>query len=364
MGGVGHGQLDVEGRALPRLGVEPDGALVHLDDAVADRQAQAGALADALGREERLEDLVAGALGDAAALVAHGDVQAVLLGRLDGAHAHDARAAFHGLHAVLDQVDQDLRDLVAVEVGAQAGGDVDLEAHLVAVAGLERAGGAVHGLSHQVLDVDRLQVHAALPREVEQVADDLLAALGLLRDELQVVVEVVAVGELLPEDVRVEQDRAQRVVELVRDAGGHLAHAGQLLGVDDVAVHVAQVAPGHVELDAHALRLLDHERQAHGLLGHAAVHGDRLGAAGGVPAGAAVELVLGEELVGVREDVADLVLAGRGVALVVAAVGPRQRQSGEAGVVGRRRLGVLAAAGSRPRTRRRGVCAAGRAPRS
>jgi len=51
-------------------------------------------------------------------------------------------------------------------------------------------------------------VHATLPREVEEVADDLLAALGLLRDELEVVIQIVAVGELLPQDVRVEQDRA------------------------------------------------------------------------------------------------------------------------------------------------------------
>src|SRR3970040_210420 len=51
----------------------PDAAAVLVDDAVADRQAQAGALAGVLSREEGVED-AAGDLGrDARAIVADGD---------------------------------------------------------------------------------------------------------------------------------------------------------------------------------------------------------------------------------------------------------------------------------------------------
>ena len=50
-------QVDAEGRALARFAVDVDEAVVLLDDAVDGGQAQARALADALGREERLEDV-------------------------------------------------------------------------------------------------------------------------------------------------------------------------------------------------------------------------------------------------------------------------------------------------------------------
>ena len=259
-------------KVVPRsgLGVEPDVAVVHLDDAVADGQAEAGALADALGGEEGLEDLVAGALRDAGALVADGEV--------------DAAAAL-GPRAALTRTVPSRPSMASTPFltrftstwviwsrsrsARRPGVDVDHRSTTWPLGSQRRRAAESTAGCTTSRTSTRLDVHPALPREVEQVADDLLAALGLLGHELEVVVQVVAVLELLPEDVRVQQDRAQRVVELVRDAGRHLAHGGQLLGVDDVAVDVAHLAPGDVELGAHALRLVDHERQAHGVLGHA-----------------------------------------------------------------------------------------------
>ena len=49
-------QRDPERRAAPDLAVRRDLAAERTDDAVADREAEPGALADRLGREERLED--------------------------------------------------------------------------------------------------------------------------------------------------------------------------------------------------------------------------------------------------------------------------------------------------------------------
>ena len=71
--GLGHvpGQVDLEGRALARLAVDVDEAVVLLDDAVDRGQPQAGAFAHLLGGEKRLEDVVQGLLVHAAAVVAH-----------------------------------------------------------------------------------------------------------------------------------------------------------------------------------------------------------------------------------------------------------------------------------------------------
>src|SRR5262249_8879908 len=60
-------QEDVERGALARLGIDIDEAAGLLDDAVDGGEPEARALADLLGRKERLEDLVADVGGNAGA---------------------------------------------------------------------------------------------------------------------------------------------------------------------------------------------------------------------------------------------------------------------------------------------------------
>src|SRR5688500_14645125 len=75
------GNAHDERRAATELGLEGDRAAVLLDHhVVGDRQALAGTLADALGREERIEDPAARGLGNASAGVAHADLAPVLVG--------------------------------------------------------------------------------------------------------------------------------------------------------------------------------------------------------------------------------------------------------------------------------------------
>ena len=62
---------------LPELGIRIDEAAGLLDDAVDGREAEAGALADFLGREERLEDLVDDLRRNAGAGVGHLDQHVV-----------------------------------------------------------------------------------------------------------------------------------------------------------------------------------------------------------------------------------------------------------------------------------------------
>src|SRR3546814_12632360 len=76
-GGGADGQGHGEGRALAEGAVDTDAALVRLDDAVADGEADPGALADVLGGEEGPDDTALDLFGDARAAV--GECQGHLL---------------------------------------------------------------------------------------------------------------------------------------------------------------------------------------------------------------------------------------------------------------------------------------------
>ena len=93
----------------------------------------------------------------------------------------------------------------------------------------------------QLGEVDPVVHHLVLPGEVEQAGDDLLAAVGLLGDHRQVARVLGLAGQLLLQEVRVHQHDAERVVHLVGDAGGQLAHAGQLLGLHQRLLRVGQL---------------------------------------------------------------------------------------------------------------------------
>src|SRR5207245_2324779 len=79
-----------------------------------------------------------------------------------------------------------------------------------------------------------------LARELEQILDDGLAALGLLLDELQVLLERRAGLDLPQGELRASQDAGQRILDLVRDARAELSEGGQLLRLDDLRLGVPQ----------------------------------------------------------------------------------------------------------------------------
>ena len=329
--GLVPGQGDAEGgaggaRGRVGVGLHGDLAAVHLDDAVGDGEAEARALADLLGREERAEQLVEVLLGDAHALVLHGDDD-VLVGAVqrDG----DGAAVRHRVLGVGEQVGEHLDDLVAVELGRGVVEVVD-DLHRDALGERQRA----HDLADQVGEVGGLAHHAALAGEVEQAGDDLLAAVGLVDDELDVVGTSGVVLAVLEQQVGVQQQDAQRVVDLVGDAGGELAHAGELLALDQGLLGRLQGEVGLLQLVHGLAQLLDRVGQAHLDLGQALPDGDGVVAAGVVAAGAAVELVLGAVLVHAREDLLELLVARHVVeALVERREGAREVDVGVLGDV-------------------------------
>ena len=74
-------QEDAEAGALAGVALDLEAASLVVDHPVGDAQTQAGAVADALGREERVEDLRQDLVGDAAAVVGDLDDDLAVAGR-------------------------------------------------------------------------------------------------------------------------------------------------------------------------------------------------------------------------------------------------------------------------------------------
>src|SRR5262245_16375864 len=97
----GGGQLDDEPRAVAVLALHANGAAMASDDAMGDREAEPGALADRLGGEERIPDAIQVILGNARAGVFDRHPHAALHGRGgDG----ESGGRHNGLHGVQYEV--------------------------------------------------------------------------------------------------------------------------------------------------------------------------------------------------------------------------------------------------------------------
>ena len=129
--GGGNRKADDKGGAGAVRGFGADGAVVRGDDAMAEGEADAGALADLLRREERVENAAADRLGDARTLVADAELDltaATVVGGGDAYRAVPARLG-HSVLGVGDKVDDHLSDLVGVGVDPrQVRGERQLDA--------------------------------------------------------------------------------------------------------------------------------------------------------------------------------------------------------------------------------------------
>ena len=122
-------QQDAEGRPLADGAVAVDIAPGLFDDAIDHGKAEARALADFLGREKGLEDLVLHVVGDAVARVFDLDCDVVGVNKAllieIGAfrRCHIARPQFdlaavrHGVAGIDDEIDDDLLELIEVGLG-------------------------------------------------------------------------------------------------------------------------------------------------------------------------------------------------------------------------------------------------------
>ena len=200
---------------------------MFFDDGIRDREAEAGALADVLRREERIEDARLDVFGHARAVVAHLEDDRVAIDVVP--RAQDQRAASvranHRLLGIDDQVQQHLLHLVRVgEDERQSGRERFDTSTLVRRCSYDAQR---ERLAHDLIEVDHRARRVSLSRERQQVPDDLRRALGLAENRLEPAARLV-VDRPLRQPLRPGEDVGERVVQLVRHAGDRLAERREL----------------------------------------------------------------------------------------------------------------------------------------
>ena len=248
---------------MPQLAVDTDVAIALLHDAVDGGEAEAGAVARALGGEERLEEPRLDGTVHADAVVAHGQrhvgawiyprVEGRILGgqgdvrRLDGEPA----AVGHRVARVHREVDDHLFELARIHphppgVRRRHEGQVDV----LSDQPLEE----IRRVLDQLVQVEHLRLEHLLAAEREQLVRERRRAGRGLVDEVELAPQRVArrhpsEGELAP-----AADHGQQVVEIVRDAARQLADALHPLGVEQLQLEL--LSAGDVLHDRHeVLRL-------------------------------------------------------------------------------------------------------------
>src|SRR5262245_15925869 len=271
-------QVHGEGGALPALGRDVDRAVDARHDAVHQRQAEAGADADLLGAEERIEHALEDVIRNASARVAHREHDVLAgLDRADGCRPRrvaarrlerDAQHAAlrHRLPGVRGKVHHYLMHLGGIAEHRRV--PRAHSRHDGHVRG-ETRGDLVERLAHDRLDVHREALADAAPAEREDAVDERAAALAGGHHAVQVAAQARALLRIAHRHLAVAEDRAEDIVEVVRDAAGERADRLQALRAAQLLLHLAQLLLGLLPL-RDVLHEADHARGvAHGVEKHA-----------------------------------------------------------------------------------------------
>ena len=227
------------------------------DDLLGDGKAEARALG--LRGHEELEDVQP--LGEAGTGVPDRDRGVAV----HEAALHLGRASpGHGFDRVLDEVDDDLLDLLGVD--AQVGnGPSDARPSQDDARGPGLGPQEAHDLVEERVDARGAVLDAVRPRELQEVADEVVEALDLLADDPQELLELSGEARLQRrhpalEDGELERYRVQGIPHLVGEAGGEGADHRHLLVLDDAGLRLVQVAIGPTRLLVE-VRALDGDRR-------------------------------------------------------------------------------------------------------
>jgi len=170
------------------------------------------------------------AAGDAGAVVLDHEDDAVVAGERAGAH-RDVSALFaHRFAGVLDQVDQHLPDLRSIDLDlGEVALDVRIDLDLLPA---ERRPHQLDRLGKEPREAGAGQAKRRRAPRVEQALKDPVHAPELAQ-HLIVKVRRGAVGGLVLQHLQRPLYPRQRVLDLVRQAGGELAKRGELVDVSE-----------------------------------------------------------------------------------------------------------------------------------
>ncbi len=102
----------------------------------------------------------------------------------------------------------------------------------------------------------------ALPRKIQQPADNIARAPRLFQDQFQVFVRFCIFRQALHDKLRKARDGCQRIIQLMRNTCHHLAHRRQLRRLDQAILCRALSFHAIVQLHLHGAQLTDRDLQA------------------------------------------------------------------------------------------------------
>jgi hypothetical protein len=212
-----------------------------LDDRAADRQADPQPLR--LGRDEWLEQPYGDLGRDARAGVGDADRNHPVGVALGGERQLPPSAALRGFDALRNQVDNDLLQLDAVDQRlGQLRGDLQLDPD---VAVLDPDQGERARLLDQLGDRFAAPIALAFSDEIAQPANDLRRPHNLGRGAVEDAARPLDAGRIAarqqpPPGLEIIRRRGQRLVDLMGERRGHLAHLGQARDMRQLALQVLQ----------------------------------------------------------------------------------------------------------------------------
>ena len=236
---VRHGrlrQIDGESRALSGCAGDLDVATGLLGKAERLAEAEAGSLADLLGREERLEDRVDMIGRNAGAGVGNGDGDEVAAARGLGAQGRDGvnfldcdcQQAFlvHGIAAVYGEIDQrglELRDVgncEAIDIG-----DIDLDPD----PGADQRTNKPRHAFYLRADIEYLRFEWLPAGKRQQLSGQFRCPFHGLGNRIDIAAPAILRQIMSAKEVGRGKDDGQEIVEVMRHAAGELAHGFHLL---------------------------------------------------------------------------------------------------------------------------------------
>ena len=96
-------------------------------------------------------------------------------------------------------------------------------------------------LAHDVVEIDHRAGRLAFAREGQQVADDARGPFGLGKDGVETAAHRIVERRPMRQPLGPAQDRGERVVQLVRDAGNRLAERRHLLRLEQLVIEIARL---------------------------------------------------------------------------------------------------------------------------